>query len=106
MVMSGSGATTFTKWTIITKALKKTRKDRGPAKPKWYAAAHGNSVPIAVAPVIVTMKPPAMLMSALDTISMAFAALERHGLPALENTAKPVLSGAEGMAVPHKEQAL
>jgi hypothetical protein len=39
-------------------------------------AAHGNSAPRAVAPVIVIMKIPAMLMPALDTTSMAFAALE------------------------------
>ena len=74
--MSGNGATIFIKLTITRKALKITREDRSPARPRWCAAVHGNSAPRAAAPVIVIMKLPAMLTSALDMIFMAFAALE------------------------------
>jgi hypothetical protein len=89
---------TFTKLTTIRKALKRIRKARRPVKPRWYAAAHGSSVPRAVAPVIVTMKPPATRTSALDTIFMAFVVLETPPIPLSPSKVKSTQSSTKNRA--------
>ena len=70
--MFGNGATTFIKWITISKALKKIPEALTMEKQKSYVAAHGNSAPIAAAPVTVIMKIPAIPMSVLDMIYTAF----------------------------------
>src|SRR6266446_492758 len=81
----GNGATIFTEWTIIRPALDKTPRARNKAKPKWFAAGPGGSVPITFARRIVTTKTQVTPMSVSDTTSMVFAVLGRtnHSDPAI-----------------------